>query len=183
MVLQRARTSEADRRLARAVAEGGPDSLREAYERYGGAVFAFLKSTLRERHAAEDVLQQVFLDVWRAADTYDPERAGLLTWIMSIARNRAIDHQRKRVPLPSGDLLTEGEGGIEIDSAEALAERWSVAGFLSKLHPQEREVLRLRFYEDLSQTEIASRMDMPLGTVKMRMAGGLSRLREMMVEA
>ncbi len=154
--------------------------MRDVYERFGGATFGFLLRTLRDRPTAEDVQQQVYLDVWRAASSYDSSRSGLLTWIMAIARNRAIDQKRRQIPVPSGDLLIEEGADREIDSAETLAERWRISGLLSRLHPQEREVLRLRFYEDLTQREIASRMEMPLGTVKMRMVGGLGRLRELM---
>jgi RNA polymerase sigma-70 factor (ECF subfamily) len=82
--------------------------------------------------------------------------------------------------VPSGDLREHGSK--EESPVEELAERWRIAGLLGRLHPEEREVLRLRFYEDLTQREIADRLSMPLGTVKMRMVAGLRRLRELMGE-
>lgn len=172
----------ADPVLAERVAAGEAEALREVYDRHGGATFAFLLRTLGDRSTAEDVQQQVFIEVWRRAGQYDAERGSMLAWIMSIARSRAIDQIRRRIPVPSGDLVAEN-GGSEVDTAEVLAERWRVAGLLGRLHPEEREILRLRFYEDLTQVEIADRMKMPLGTVKMRMVGGLGRLRELMVES
>ena len=156
--------------------------MSEIYERHGSPTFGFLIRVLGNRSTAEDVLQQVFVEVWRRAGQYDPDRAPMLTWIMAIARSRAIDQMRRRIPVPSGDLVAEN-GAVEIDTADVLAERWRFTGLLGRLHPEEREVLRLRFYEDLTQTEIADRMGMPLGTVKMRMVAGLGRLRELMGEA
>jgi RNA polymerase sigma-70 factor (ECF subfamily) len=168
------------RQLAGRLAAGDADAMRQVYERYGGATFGFLVNAIGDRPAAEDVQQQVYLDVWRSAATFDPDRSGLLTWIMAIARNRAIDHRRRRQPVPSGDLREHGSK--EESPVEELAERWRIAGLLGRLHPEEREVLRLRFYEDLTQREIADRLSMPLGTVKMRMVAGLRRLRELMGE-
>lgn len=165
--------------MATRVAAGDPQALREIYDRYARATFGFLIGALQDRASAEDVQQQVFLDVWRSASTYDPARGSLLTWIMSIARNRAIDHKRRRIPVPSGNMPAE-HGDAAVDEAEVLAERWRVATLLDRLHAEEREVLRLRFYEDLTQAEISERMEMPLGTVKMRMVDGLDRLRELM---
>ena len=177
----RSATANDDATLAERAGDGDADALRAIHERHARPVFGFLIATLGDRAAAEDVLQQVFLDVWRSASAYDPDRAGLLTWIMSIARNRAIDHRRRRIPVPSGDL--PDEGGAEPDESDALAERWRVAALLDRLHAEEREVLRLRFYEDLNQREIAERLEMPLGTVKMRMVDGLDRMRDLMGEA
>lgn len=165
--------------MASRIAGGDPLALQELYDRYARATFGFLIGSLDDRASAEDVQQQVFLDVWRSASTYDPARGSLLTWIMSIARNRAIDHKRRRIPIPSGNMPAE-HGDATVDEAEVLAERWRVASLLDRLHAEEREVLRLRFYEDLTQAEISERMEMPLGTVKMRMVDGLERLRELM---
>jgi RNA polymerase sigma-70 factor, ECF subfamily len=171
----------AEELLAERLAAGDGDALRDAYERFGGSTFGFLLKVLGDRPTAEDVQQQVYMEVWRAASSYDPDRGGLLAWIMGIARNRAIDQMRRRIPVPSGDVIADRAEADGIDEPEVLAERWRMTGLLRRLHPEEREILRLRFYEDLTQREIASHMKMPLGTVKMRMVGGLGRLRELMV--
>ena len=159
-----------------------PRALAELYERYGPACFGFLLGVLRDRPAAEDVQQQVFLEVWQRATTYDAERGGFMTWIMTIARSRAIDHLRRRTPEPVGTLEDREEMEPDTDEIEALAERWRLAGYLRTLHPEESLVLRMRFYEDLTQTEIAERTGIPLGTVKMRMVSGLDRLRARLEE-
>lgn len=156
-------------------------TLDRIYSEYAPTVLGYLINTVRDRGAAEDVHQQVFLEVWQRAPDYDPERASVLTWIMTIARSRAIDELRRR----GRDLQdpTEGSELAELPDPELftdeLVERWRVAHLLSRLRPAEAELLRLRFYEGLSQTEIAEQTGMALGTVKMRMVDALSRLRDM----
>lgn len=163
---------------ARLIAEDR-GAIAELYERHGASIFAFLLKTLRDRPAAEDVQQQVFLEAWQRAASYDPARGGLLTWLMMIARSRAIDHLRRRVPEPAGALGDlPGPGEEAIDEVDRLVERYRVASLLSGLHAEEARILRMRFYDDLSQTEIAARTGIPLGTVKMRMARALERMRD-----
>jgi RNA polymerase sigma-70 factor (ECF subfamily) len=172
-----------DRRLARRLARRDRDALSDAYDRYGAATFGLLVGMLRDRGAAEDVLQQVFLEVWRRAGSYDPARAGLLTWIFTIARSRAIDELRRRVPEPrdpSGTIaLLESDEGAQVDE---LLEQWHVAHLLSRLPSGEAELLRRRFYAGESQAEIAAATGIPLGTVKARMVSGLEGLRRMLDE-
>ena len=125
--------------------------------------------------------QQVFLEVWQRAPSYDPERASILTWIMTIARSRAIDELRRRRPEPHDPTgrFDIAEDADPERSPDALVERWRIAHLLSRLRPEEAELLRMRFYEELSQSEIADRTEIPLGTVKMRMVGALRRLRDL----
>jgi RNA polymerase sigma-70 factor, ECF subfamily len=160
-----------------------PRALATVYRRHGRVVFGFLLGTLRDRGSAEDVLQQVFLEVWQRAPTFDPRRGGMLNWIMVIARSRALDHLRRRIPEPAGTLSDEAEAADLTQRVDDLAERWFIGGLLERLPREESEVIRLRFYAELSQTEIAERTGMPLGTVKTRMVSGLRRLRTLMEEA
>lgn len=172
----------AEQRLAARLRDGDPDALAEMYQRYGATTFGFLVRALRDRGAAEDVQQQVYTEVWRRAGQYDPERAGLLTWTMTIARSRAIDHLRRRVPEPHDPDVaarTIESGQDTAAEGDALAERWRMAHYLGRLPEDERDLLRMRFYEELSQTEIAERTGVALGTVKARMVRGLGRLREL----
>ena len=145
-----------------------------------GLVHAF--QILRDRHAAEDVQQQVYTEVWRRAGEYDPERAGLLTWTMTITRSRAIDHLRRRIPEPRDPDVaarTIEAGQDTVTESDALADRWRMAHHLGRLPEEERALLRMRFYEELSQTEIAERTGLAVGTVKTRMVRGLRRLRDL----
>jgi RNA polymerase sigma-70 factor (ECF subfamily) len=116
-------------------------------------------------------------EVWRRAGDYDPRRAGLLTWVLTIARSRAIDHLRRRVPEPRDPQRPDARTVASGD--DALLERWRVAQLLSRLPESERALLRLRFYDELSQSEISAATGIPIGTVKARMVRGLTRLREM----
>jgi RNA polymerase sigma-70 factor (ECF subfamily) len=167
----------AERRLAARLRAGHGDALAAAYEAYGAATFGLLVRMLGDRAAAEDVQQQVFTEVWRRAGDYDARRAGLLTWVLTIARSRAIDHLRRRVPEPR-DPQQADPRTVEGD-ADALLERWRIAQLLGRLPQDERALLRMRFYDELSQSEIAAATGIPLGTVKARMVRGLTRLREM----
>jgi RNA polymerase sigma-70 factor (ECF subfamily) len=174
---RRRRPDRAERRLAARLRGGDADALGDAYDAYGAATFGLLVRMLGDRAAAEDVQQQVFTEVWRRASDYDPRRAGLLTWVLTIARSRAIDHLRRRVPEPRDPQLPDPRT-VEED-ADALLERWRVAQLLGRLPEVERTLLRLRFYDELSQREISATTGIPMGTVKARMVRGLTRLREM----
>jgi RNA polymerase sigma-70 factor, ECF subfamily len=170
--------SRADRRLAARLRRRDPQALRDLYDDLGAPVFGFLRHALADRGAAEDVMQQVFLEVWQRGPDYDPQRGSPLTWVMTIARSRAIDHLRRRIPEPRDPAGGTGEtrqGELELDE---LLERWRLSALLGRLPVQEADVLRRRFYEGRSQAEIAAETGVPLGTVKSRMVAGLSRLRE-----
>lgn len=151
--------------------------------RFGRALGGFLREALPDPATAEDVRQQVLLEIWRRGPQYDPERASLLTWMLTIARSRAIDERRRRRPEPLDPAIAadraEQPASGELDQ---LLERWRLAAHLARIPADEATALRLRFYGGLSQTEIAERMEMSLGTVKMRMVSGLARLRELIAE-
>ena len=172
----------ADQRLADGLRRRDPAALSELHASCGRTVLGFLVRSLGDRASAEDVFQQVFLEAWQRGPSYDPGRAAPLTWLMTIARSRAIDHLRRRVPEPrdpTGSLaLLEGDvdPGLNID---ALAEQWHFAYLLGRLPAEEADVLRRRFYAGLSQREISAATGIPLGTVKMRMVQALRRLRDL----
>ena len=174
-----------DRKLADGLRRRDPDALARVHAEYGRTVLGFLLRTLRDRATAEDVFQQVMLEAWQRGPTYDPQRASPLTWLMTIARSRAVDQLRRRVPEPrdpTGSLaLLEGEAdpGADLD---ALVEQWRVAHLLAQLPDDEADLLRRRFYGGRSQREIAEETGIPLGTVKMRMVHALGRLRGLIDE-
>jgi RNA polymerase sigma-70 factor, ECF subfamily len=168
--------SRADRRLAARLRRRDPQALRDLHAELGAHVFGFLRHALGDRGAAEDVMQQVFLEVWQRGPDYDPRRGSPLSWVMTIARSRAIDHLRRRIPEPRDPTgADERRSDSELDE---LLERWRLAALLGNLPRQEADVLRRRFYEGRSQAEIAADTGVPLGTVKSRMVAGLARLRE-----
>lgn len=153
------------------------------YREFARTVLAYLVKTIGDRAAAEDVHQQVFAELWGRGPAYDPARGGLFTFIMTLARSRAIDHLRKRVPEPrepeTAAALADRQSNPVAGPDQAI-DRWQVVQLLGRLPAEEVAILRQRFYEGLSQREIAESTGIPLGTVKMRMAQGLRRLREML---
>ena len=178
------RGDRTERRLAARLRRGDPDGLAEVHRTYGAMVLGYLRGALRDAGAAEDVHQEVFLEVWRRGPGYDPDRSSLGTWIMLIARSRAIDHLRRRIPEPLDPHAAAGIAEPEDPAAspDLLVERWAMAVHLARLPGEQARILRMRFHEGLSQREIADRTGIPLGTVKTYMVRGLQRLRELMEE-
>lgn len=175
---RRGAPSRAERRLARALRARTPEALERVHAEFGAAVLGFLVRALGDRGAAEDVFQIVFTEVWQRAGEYDPARAGLLTWILTIARSRAIDHRRRRIPEPRDPgAAPAARDRLAEDELDGLLADARLAWLLRRLPGEEADVLRLRFREDRTQAEIAATLDVPLGTVKMRMVHGLDRLR------
>lgn len=173
--------------IASAMRHGDPAAIDALYSEYGGTVFGYLMRALGDRTAAEDVHQQVFAEIWERTDTYDPERAGLLTWILTVARSRAVDHLRRgsRRPEPrdpAGVAALADARAAKISPDDLMIERWRVAHLLQRIPREEAELLRMRFYQDRNQREIAELTGIPLGTVKMRMVQALERLRELIEE-
>ena len=167
-----------ERRLVKRLARRDPDALRDLYDLHGGATFGFLVRVLGDRSAAEDVQQQVFLEAWQRGERYDPARGGVRTWLFTIARSRALDHLRRRVPEPRDPASTVALADrAEETRVDDLLEHWHLVDELGQLPGDEADVLRRRFYLGQSQTEIAEATGVPLGTVKSRMVSGLRRLR------
>lgn len=173
--------------LAKRLVERDEVALADVYELYSRPVFSFLLRFTGDRNAAEDVQQQVFLEVWQKASNFDPGRGSMLTWIMTIARSRALDHSRRRVPEPhdpssAAELSDSGSGGHhEIDRA---VDEWHFSQLIGQLPEDEARLLKYRFHGELSQSEISEKTGIPLGTVKSRMVSALERLRTRMeVEA
>jgi RNA polymerase sigma-70 factor (ECF subfamily) len=171
----------AERRLVQRLTRRDPAALRELYALHGATTFSFLLRLLGDRPTAEDVQQQVYLEAWERADRYDPARGNLAAWLLMIARSRAIDQLRRRVPEPrdptSAVMLADT---AEEARADDLLEQWRLAEALGRLAPDEADVLRRRFYLDQSQTEIAAATGVPLGTVKTRMTRALRRMAEIL---
>ena len=167
--------------LGQRLADGEESALEECYARYGPTVLAYAR-----RHVgpddAEDVLQRTFLDVWRHSERYDP-RQSLGGWVFTIARRRAIDALRQRRPaVVQVDTLRDlvGDDGREV--AERFAWAADVRAAMSRLPEAQRETLELAYFSDRTQSEIARQLQVPLGTVKARMARGTRALGELLVD-
>jgi RNA polymerase sigma-70 factor, ECF subfamily len=175
--------SLADAALLRQVADRRPEALGILYSRYAPALLALATRILAGAPEAEEVLQEVFLHVWNHAGRYDPTRSSVSTWLILIGRSRAIDRLRTRKVVerthenaalrdPAGHASPEG-----VESVFIHERRERVRGEMEKLPPEQRQVLEMAFYEGLSQSEIAERAGLPLGTVKTRTLLAMKKLR------
>ncbi|HEY3103230.1 MAG TPA: sigma-70 family RNA polymerase sigma factor [Pyrinomonadaceae bacterium] len=177
-------TQLTDANLLNAIARQDEQALASLYDRYRRILFGLLMRMLRSREEAEDVLQEVFLQVWRQAPDFDPRRGRPFTWLVTLARSRAIDRLRQlgsRQRLASSAIEFAGEGISDAAENTFRAEqRQLVAAALTELSEEQRRTLTLAYFEGLTQAEIAERLRSPLGTVKTRMRSGMIKLRELL---
>jgi RNA polymerase sigma-70 factor (ECF subfamily) len=154
------------------------DELRELYRRYAGELFGFAASALGDRGQAEEVVQDVFAQLWRHAGEYDQRRASVRTWLYAIARNRIVDAHRRAAARPKQAEEDSLDSAAEIDAAlDQAVLRWQITAALARLSPAHREVIRLAHYGGLTMREISDRIGIPLGTVKSRTSYALRSLR------
>lgn len=171
-------TSSSAGDLPSRLAAGDDGAIEEIHRRFGSTVYGYLVGVLRDRGTAEDVFQHVMTEAWRRRAQYDPARAGLTTWLLTIARSRAIDEMRRRKPEPVDPV--DVPDGHEAAAEDRLLDQWRIRQLLDHLPDDERVLLEMRFFDDCSQSEIAERTGIALGTIKARMVRGLDRLRELM---
>jgi len=170
--------------LIRAMAAGDGDAFARFYDRYAPLVFPLVLRIVRDPADAADVLQDTFWEVWRGASTYDPARGTPEAWIVMRARARAIDRVRavrrrgETFVAPIDEGTAAAPAGPGSDAAARAEQRQLVASALTVLPQPQREVIELAYYAGLTQSEIAERLEQPLGTVKTRIRMALARLRE-----
>jgi RNA polymerase sigma-70 factor (ECF subfamily) len=184
--MRRSAPSTTELRIAAGLRRRDPDAVRALYAEYGPGALALLHDAIRDRGAVEDVYQQVLLEAWERGRSFDPARASLRTWLATIARSRAIDHLRRRIPEPHDPTVAyasvrERDQPIN-EPVTQLVDRVTLEQLLKRLTPEEAEVVRLRWHLGMSQRQIAAHTGVPLGTVKSRTASALRRLREMLEE-
>lgn len=177
--------SREDREALGRVAAGDADALGGLYDRYGRVAFGLAQAMLGDPEAAEEVVQDVFERVWREARSYRAERGSVRTWLLAIARNAAIDRYRRSAKRGRERPL-EDDPERPDPEAEALLERAvrseRVRAALATLPPEQRSVIALSFYGGFAQSEIATRLRVPLGTVKGRARLGMAKLRDALAD-
>jgi RNA polymerase sigma-70 factor (ECF subfamily) len=181
---EQAQTSDSE--LLHAVAHGDEVALASLYDRYRLILFGLILRILHSRPEAEDVLQDVFIQVWKNAASFDDARGRPFTWLVTLARSRAIDRlralgSRQRVADEAMQAAPESVSDSEADALQS-EQRVVVRDALKELPAEQREALVLAYFEGLTQTEIAARLNAPLGTVKTRMRSGMIKLRELLGE-
>lgn len=173
-----------DEELLEAIAAGDDAALGALYDRFGRIAYSLALRVLHDQALAEDAVQEAFLAVWRSADTYRRERAKPATWILTLVHRRAVDlvrreDRRRAEPLEDAP---ESAGSAVPEEAELRSRRAAVQGALRQLPDDQRETLELAYYGGYTQSELAERLGVPLGTIKSRMFTGLARLRELIPE-
>src|SRR5689334_7546103 len=163
------------------IANGERDALRQLYEATSAKLFGVCLRILSDREESEDVLQDVYVTIWRRADRFDATRASVMTWVSTIARNRAIDRLRARGPMAYAEPVEEleiADGSTPADVLlEAADDRNRLHHCLGELDDRTGNVIRTAFFEGVTYEALAKRMDAPLGTVKSWIRRGLARLK------
>jgi RNA polymerase sigma-70 factor (ECF subfamily) len=174
--------TSADDRIVEGLARATPQAIEMLYDRYGTLAYTLAYRVLNDEGAAQDVVQETFLTIWRRASTYEPSRGSLRSWLCSIVRSRAIDRLRGRSGRARRDLHLEDvpmqtAPSDTWDRVAAELEREHVSRALTELPPDQRQTIELAYYGGYSQREISDLMQVPLGTVKGRTRMALRKLR------
>ena len=170
---------DSDEDLIRCILSGDEVALGVLYDRYGGRVYSVAKRILQDAGAAEEVLQDIFHQLWRAAKSYDSARGALGSWLLVMARNRSIDRLRRRTPAVEEEIAANLHGALP--DIQSVAARNEMAGrvraALQALPEPQRQAMELAYFEGLTQSEISKRTGDPLGTVKTRLRTALASLK------
>ena len=161
-----------------------PDAMGELYDRYGKLAFSVIFRIVRNQSTAEDLLQETFLRVWNRVQAFDAEKGALGPWILTVGRNRAIDYLRSvdgRMAKSSLEIEKMEAPRVFSDMETKLFDKdriQNLKGAFEKLNPNQRMVIELAYFEGLSQSEMAEKMNQPLGTVKTWVRSALKALRD-----
>jgi RNA polymerase sigma-70 factor, ECF subfamily len=173
----------ADEDLISLVVGSNAEAFATLYDRHGRAAYSLSYRMMGEKQAAEDLVQDAFLKVWRGAGSYRTERGSVRTWILSIVHNRGIDQLRSLASRRRTQNKVEASAP-KSEPSEAFAETWSnsqreqVREALGTLPPEQLKILELAYFSGYTHVEISELLDLPLGTVKGRMRLGLKKIRD-----
>ncbi|MBY0503389.1 MAG: sigma-70 family RNA polymerase sigma factor [Bryobacteraceae bacterium] len=172
------------RRLIERLRARDAAALGELYDCYGAVVYAIILRIARDRATAEDLTQEVFLRVWNRIPTFDAERGSLSTWLLTIARHSAIDFLRsrggkqERLNVSIDAMERPLAGGNAETELQTAGDAKRVRAAMDRLEPKHRQLLELAYFDGLSQSEMAEKLELPLGTVKTWVRSALRQLRE-----
>jgi RNA polymerase sigma-70 factor, ECF subfamily len=178
----------ADEEVMQLVQREDPRAFELLYDRHGGAAYSLAYRIVGTQPAAEDVVQEALLSIWRSRLRYDQTRGSVRTWILGIVHNRAIDslrrssvHDRRRETLDVVEERHEARERTDVEVARREEAR-TVRGALETLPAEQRRTIELAYFGGFTQTQIAELVDEPLGTVKGRMRLGLDKMRQQLAE-
>jgi RNA polymerase sigma-70 factor (ECF subfamily) len=172
-----------DDELVARIGDADREAFRCFYERYAPRLLAYVRQLSRQRENPEDILQEVFLTVWRKAATYRPERGDVAGWLYTITRNRLVDRWRRKGGVEESSAVDlQGLASPGRDNAGLVLDL-SIRQALGVLTPEQREAIELAYFGGLTYDETARRLDLPLGTLKSRIRVGLARMRELLQPA
>jgi RNA polymerase sigma-70 factor, ECF subfamily len=168
----------ADLAIVTGLKTGDQGAMAELYDRYSSVVYSVALRVLGDTGAAEDVLQEVFLQLWRNPHAFDAARGSLASWLAVVTRNRAIDSLRKRRPETDIEDVVLSVAPDLVGEADRARMAEKVRGVMGTMAPAQRGALEMAYWEGLSHTEIAEKTGVPLGTIKTRIRAGLIALRK-----
>jgi RNA polymerase sigma-70 factor (ECF subfamily) len=178
----------ADEEAMQLVGDGNPRAFELIYDRHGGAAFSLAYRMVGNRVAAEDIIQEAFLSIWRSRMRYDRSRGSVRTWVLGIVHNRAIDalrrgalHDRRQETLDGVEERHEAPERTDVEAARREEAR-SVQTALETLPDDQRRTIELAYFGGFTHSQIAELLDQPIGTVKGRMRLGLDKLRRQLAE-
>lgn len=175
-LVEPSRAPSRDAELVQALATGDKRALAELYDRHAATALGLALRILRDARDAEDIVHDVFLELWRRAATYRSDMASVRTWLLLMVRSRCFDRRSsaaRRLTVPLGEDVIHAAS-----SDDTAPDRARVGALLDRLPKSQREAIFLGYFEGLSSTEIAARLDAPVGTVKSRVAAALATLRD-----
>ena len=167
-----------DKSLMDRVRVGEQQAMAEIFDRYAGLVYSVALRVLNDSGHAEDVMQEIFFQLWRNPDSFSSARGSLGAWLLVVARNRAIDHLRqRRSGEPVDEVIVASATNLENEAQRSIIIQ-RVQGIIGDLPKEQQQSLQMAFFEGLSHSEIAEKTGQPLGTVKTRIRSALTSLRK-----
>ena len=171
--------SDEDVALVIALARGDRESLAALYDRHASLLLGLGVKLLRDRGESQEILHDVFLEVWKRAGDYDPSRGSVRTWLTLRMRSRCLDRIKsagRSRTTPAGEQLERAAGSVPSGAVER-ADASRVRGAMAELPDEQRRILELGYFDGMSCSEMADHLDIPIGTVKSRLHAGLKKLR------
>lgn len=165
-----------EKELLEALKSKTNEGFEKIYTSYGNALYGVIYSILKETAASEDALQEVFLKIWNNAESFNPERSKLFTWMVNIARNHAIDKYRQKQRYGTDEFSTEKESDKHIE--HFVEDAVGLKKLVEHLGAEQKEVVDMLYFKGYTQAEVAEELNIPLGTVKSRLRLSIIKLRK-----